>query len=122
MTCRAHPSVLATAVVGALLAALVLMSLIFMLLRAEAHDALPTSAQPLGWSYPISCCSGVDCRRVAIGDVREGPDGYVTLSGEVVSYGDKRIKDSPDGEFHWCTVGGTDTGRTLCLFVPPRGF
>ncbi len=35
---------------------------------------------------------------------------------------DARIKESPDGEFHWCSVGGSDAGATVCLFVPPRGF
>ncbi|WP_428141756.1 hypothetical protein [Bradyrhizobium sp.] len=92
------------------------------------HDALPTAAQPEGWSYPFSCCSGYDCR--SLGDGRseagerviEAADGYrFTTSTEVVPYSDRRVKDSPDGEFHWCTVHGKPDGKTICLFVPPRG-
>jgi len=82
-----------------------------------AHDA------PLGWSYPFACCSGIDCRQVAIADIEEGPEGYVIRgTGEVLPYGDRRLKDSPDGEFHWCSVAGANDGRTIYLFVPPRGF
>lgn len=93
---------------------------------AEAHDAMPTAAQPNGWAYPFSCCSGIDCREVSSGPdgvVRETPEGYVIAStGEVVAYTDKRIKDSPDGAFHWCSVAGKDDSRTICLFVPPRAY
>jgi hypothetical protein len=90
---------------------------------AGAHEAPPTGQQPVGWTYPWACCSGQDCGR-ADGDVTEGPDGYVIgHTGEVVPYGDRRVKDSPDGEFHWCAHrAGIDAGRTICLFVPPRGF
>ncbi len=85
------------------------------------HDA------PSGWAYPVECCSNLDCREVADADVREGPDGYVIpATGEVVPYGDARVKDSPDGRFHWCALGdGLSRPRetsTICLFVPPRGF
>lgn len=89
---------------------------------ADAHDALPTAAQPEGWSYPYSCCSGMDCRAVADKAVSERPDGYHVPSGEVVPMTDVRVKESPDGAFHWCTVAGTDEGRTICLFVPPRSY
>lgn len=87
------------------------------------HDAMPTAAQPLGWTYPWSCCSGNDCRR-ADGEVAERPEGYqIAETGEIVPYGDKRVKDSPDGEFHWCRhMTGQHAGKTICLFVPPRGF
>jgi hypothetical protein len=90
---------------------------------AYPHDALPTAQQPLGWKYPWSCCSSQDCRR-ADGEVKETANGYrIASTGEIVPYGDKRIKDSPDGEFHWCAhQAGVDKGRTICLFVPPRGF
>lgn len=91
---------------------------------AYPHDALPTAQQPLGWTYPWSCCSNQDCKQVSGDGVQERPGGYVIAStGEIVPYGDKRIKDSPDGEFHWCAhQAGVDKGRTICLFVPPRGF
>lgn len=84
---------------------------------AQAHDA------PSGWSYPYSCCSDQDCRPVPEAAVRETVDGYVIVaSGEVIPYADKRVRHSPDGEFHWCSVAGSVNGRTLCLFVPPRSF
>lgn len=95
---------------------------------ALTHDAIPTAAKPNGWNYPFSCCSGYDCREV--GDrsqskvkIEETPRGYrISSTGEIIGYSDKRIKDSPDGEFHWCSHGGRDTGGTICLFVPPRAF
>lgn len=89
---------------------------------ALAHDAIQTVQMPLGWKYPFSCCSDYDCRSVNDGTVKEKVEGYLMPSGEVIAYGDARVKDSPDGMFHWCTVAGEATGRTLCLFVPPRGF
>ncbi len=87
---------------------------------AYAHDALPTAAKPNGWSYPFSCCSGYDCREVS--SIKELPQGYQVPSGEIVSMTDSRVKDSPDGQFHWCSVQGRADGKTICLFVPPRGF
>ena len=86
-------------------------------ISANAHDA------PSGWSYPFSCCSGTDCRQIKTGSVREIADGYLILSsGEVVVYSDSRVRQSPDGEYHWCSNGGRDDGRTICLFVPPKMF
>jgi hypothetical protein len=90
---------------------------------AQAHDATPTASAPLGWTYPLSCCSNYDCKQVSNGSVSERPEGYVIETGEVVAYSDKRIRNSPDGEFHWCAhQAGVDAGRTICLFVPSRGF
>jgi hypothetical protein len=90
---------------------------------AGAHDAMPTAAQPNGWTYPFACCSGYDCRAVSDKAISERPEGYVINgTGEVVGYADARVKNSPDGEFHWCSVAGSNEGRTICLFVPPRGF
>ena len=80
---------------------------------ARAHDA------PSGWSYPFSCCSGYDCRPVSAKTISERPEGYVIAgTGEVVGYGDERIRSSPDDEYHWCSVAGMDDGKTICLFVP----
>ena len=60
----------------------------------------------------------------AIRAISEKPEGYVINgTGEVVAYADKRVKDSPDGEYHWCAhQAGLDAGHTICLFVPPKGF
>jgi hypothetical protein len=91
--------------------------------HALAHDALPTATQPQGWTYPFSCCSGYDCRQVQDQAIGERPEGYVIeATGEVLAYSDARLKHSPDGMFHWCSVAGASDGRTICLFVPPRSF
>ena len=90
---------------------------------AAAHDAKPTAARPQGWSYPFSCCSGYDCREVSSKAISEKPEGYVIKgTGEIVAYSDGRLKNSPDGEYHWCSVAGADDSRSICLFVPPRSY
>ena len=85
-----------------------------------AHEA------PKGWSYPFACCSDFDCRAVTAGrdgTVSERPEGFViNATGEVIPYRDSRVKHSPAGDFHWCSVAGKADGRTICLFVPPRSF
>ncbi|MCB1462707.1 MAG: hypothetical protein KDJ90_09870 [Nitratireductor sp.] len=84
---------------------------------AHAHDA------PSGWPYPQECCSGQDCRPLKASQVRPGYDGYlIHSSGEIVVYSDSRVRKSPDGGYHWCSNGGRDDGRTICLFVPEELF
>ena len=86
-------------------------------ISASAHDA------PSGWTYPLACCSGYDCREVDDADVVEGPKGYVIkVTGEVIPMTSRKVRPSPDGVFHWCSVAGKDDGATICLFVPPRGY
>lgn len=90
---------------------------------AGAHDAKPTPLQPNGWTYPLACCSDFDCREVADTEVIEGPQGYVIkVTGEVIPMTSRKVRPSPDGVFHWCSVAGKKDGRTICLFVPPRGY
>ena len=110
-------------IVSMSLATVTMVLLIGSLVAALAHDAPPTSKQPLGWTYPWQCCSGLDCKPMENG-ISERPEGYVVDStGEVIPYNDKRIKDSPDGLFHWCAhQAGLDKGKTICLFVPPRSY
>jgi hypothetical protein len=107
----------------AALAAAVALSLVATL-PARAHQATNAAGQPTGWDYPWSCCSNMDCKQVEARAISERPEGYVIQStGEVVAYADKRVKDSPDGEYHWCAhQAGLDAGHTICLFVPPKGF
>lgn len=84
---------------------------------AWGHDA------PSGWSYPLNCCSGYDCREVPEQAVSEQREGYeIIRTGEIIGYSDTRLKNSPDGHYHWCSNGGSDTGHTICLFVPPQSF
>lgn len=99
---------------------IMVMFLLLVLLSILLEDAASAHEAPTGWTYPPLCCGNGDCRQVE--NVPERPDGYHVMSGEVLAYGDYRIKDSPDGEFHWCSTAGSVTGNTICLFVPSRGF
>ena len=122
------------AFLGYALACAILASVI-MVRPARSHQA------PTGWSYPLSCCSGMDCGEVRGSLIEELPAGYrITLSpGDhqmilaltvyEVAYGDPRIKDAPDGVYHVCvgqqfaSASGPPTGgRLICFFVPPKGF
>lgn len=90
---------------------------------AHAHDAMPTAAAPQGWSYPFSCCAGYDCREVPADWVTAGRDGYtIVITGEVLGYQDTRLRDSPDGTTHWCSVAGANNSRTICLYLPPKAY
>lgn len=110
--------------VGAAIAAGAVGILLIATGQSWPHDALPTAAMPQGWKYPFSCCASYDCKEVADADVVEGSRGYeIRGTGELIPMSDKRVKDSPDGKFHWCAhQTGLDAGKTICLFVPPRGF
>jgi hypothetical protein len=53
----------------------------------------------------------------------EKPYFTITATGETIMPKDVRIKQSPDGDYHWCAhQAGLDAGHTICLFVPPKGF
>lgn len=86
----------------------------------------PSGQQPAGWTYPWSCCSGNDCKRVPTASVHETPGGYVVDGSKddaPIGYHDKRVKDSPDGDYHWCAhQSGPDKDHTICLFRPVKGF
>ena len=100
------------------LAALAAASASILASPVRAHEA------PTGWKYPWACCSNMDCKEIQSNAVSERPEGYVIQStGEVVAYADRRVRNSPDGEYHWCAhQAGLDAGHTICLFVPPKGF
>lgn len=92
-------------------------AMIAMPVSGHAHEA------PSGWTYPYACCSNKDCRQVPASLISERPEGYVIKpTGEVVAYSDHRVRMSPDGVYHWCSVAGIDSSRTICLFVPPKAF
>lgn len=119
-----HGSLLASCAVGVAIAGLALAIVAASAGKSFPHDAPPSAALPQGWSYPFACCANYDCREVADSDIVEGARGYeIRGTGELIPMSDKRIKDSPDGRFHWCAhQAGLDAGKTICLFVPPRGF
>lgn len=86
-------------------------------LSTAAHEAKS------GWSYPLECCSNKDCREVPAENITERTDGYVIAdTGERVGYSDPRVRNSPDGVYHWCSADGAKDSRTICLFVPPQSF
>jgi len=74
---------------------------------------------PSGWTYPLECCSNHDCYEISEKDIEEGPLGVKILAtGETWPY--DRLKYSPDGHYHRCSVGGKPDGFTYCLFFPPK--
>ena len=94
---------------------IVLIALLFAA-PAFAHDA------PFGWAYGAECCSMRDCWQEKDGAIEETRHGYrVVLTGELIAYGDKRIKRSKDQFFHRCTAAAVPTARqSICLYVPPK--
>lgn len=92
------------------------------LLLSALLALLPSIATAHDW-YPWECCSDNDCAPIDASTVRETRAGYfIEQNGETLSYSDKRVRVSPDGQTHLCTVGGMTKGKTLCLFRPPMGF
>ena len=91
-------------------------------LAVHAHKA------PSGWSYPVQCCSGIDCNEIPASTVKETPHGYqVTLKprdhvmvnapfSTVVPYAAAR--PAPDGAYHICLSPAL---KVLCFFAGPRG-
>lgn len=124
MALKRHGSLLASCAVGVAIAGFAAAILAASVGKTWPHDAKPTATLPQGWSYPFACCANYDCKEVADSDIVEGARGYeIRQTGELILPLDKRIKDSPDGHFHWCAhQAGLDAGKTICLFVPPRGF
>lgn len=86
--------------------ALVLLALDLVIGDAFGHD----------W-YPASCCSDRDCGPLSRDLVTETPAGYTLSTGEFIDR--KRVKFSPDGEFHICRFG--ETQQIICFFVPNNG-
>lgn len=101
----------------------------YLLGTAFAHQA------PTGWSYDSSCCNTTDCRQVLGPDdprdptkvrIRETRLGYVIekvgAEEELIEFGSKKIRESKDGFYHWCSHGGRDDTGSLCLYIPFRAY
>lgn len=94
------------------------------------------------WTYPLSCCSGKDCRAVPRSQVGKGPNGFsVTLhpgdhhlvtrnQSFLIPYGAESL--SGDGNFHICLqptdepteadgIGRSGRYHMNCFFAPPDG-
>ena len=82
----------------------------------------PRSADRLALRMGVLLQSGL--WQLASSEVEEGPVGYrIRLTGEIIPYSDARIKLSKDEFFHQCTPGGViDAIRSICLYVPDRGY
>jgi len=87
---------------------------------ARAHD----------W-YDPACCNGQDCQPVAFGRVTATPEGWRIVVGPgdhilakrkidtVVPFGDRRVRQSLDQDFHVCLSPLANT--LFCLYVPEFG-
>ena len=77
--------------------------------RASAHD----------W-YPVECCQELDCSPVEVSSVLSTEEGWLIVeSGELIGFGDKRLKQSPDTRFHICLESFWEVrSATRCLFIP----
>ena len=83
---------------------------------AGAHDA------PTGWSFDPACCSNRDCGEVPTDWISEERDGvHIKPTGEIIGYGDKRIRQSPDGMTYWCRPPGAPNPKTICVYLGGKG-
>jgi hypothetical protein len=85
------------------------------------------------WYERFPCCSGIDCRKLNIGEVTVTPEGYVVKEAgakqsRLIKFSDKKIRqitaDAPPeahSYFHICTAGGMLDGGLLCFYVPEGG-
>lgn len=91
-------------------------ALVLALIAAPAPAALAHQA-PSGWTYDAVCCSNRDCRPISASEVEATARGWrIKRTGAVVPF--SQARHSRDGAFHWCTVDGSDNGKTLCLYAP----
>lgn len=92
----------------------------FMIAVTNSHEAVKNGSI---WEYPISCCSGYDCRPVSKGiEFTISKGSFNFINGETLTVNAKKVKRSLDEDYHWCTVGGTDKGNTICFFVPDMSY
>lgn len=62
--------------------------------------------------YDPACCNDGDCAPDE--RVHEVKGGFEVPTGEVVPYGDRRLRQSLDKQFHWCHVNA----YTYCVYIP----
>jgi len=90
--------------------------------------AWASEANAHSW-YDPSCCSTTDCAPAPVGQVKATRDGWVVEippNGHpsvgaagwtgTFPYGDTRIKESQDSDFHVCIGVASQAG--FCLYVP----
>ena len=73
------------------------------------------------WAYERWCCDNRDCRPEH-GNVTAIDTGWlVEATGEVIKYGDSRIRMSQDGDFHRCVIREKTDDRGSLAAIPPQG-
>ena len=83
---------------------------------AAAHEA------PAGWTYGLECCSLNDCYQMTTTVTATRFGWLISETGELVPYGDGRLRVSRDEFFHRCAYNhGTDK-RAICLYVPTPAY
>lgn len=82
----------------------------------------PPDAQAHSW-YDGACCNEGDCYRTAQSEVQLSENGwFIRSTGEVIPFGDPRLKLSQDPFIHRCIfktaiLGGARAGDTRCLYI-----
>lgn len=74
--------------------------------------------------YEYECCSDYDCAPLEETKIEEKDGGWTLWDGRHVPYRDKRVKPSPDGQFHLCEQKwepNTADRKILCLYAPIGG-
>lgn len=72
--------------------------------------------------YDPECCRDRDCAPLADGAVVEDAAGFlIVATGRRIDRDSPKVRLSPDGRWHLCTLGGEPGGTVLCLYVPGRG-
>lgn len=96
-----------------------------------AAASLSFFAQPAlshDW-YPHQCCSGGDCYAISTSEIEALPDGSweVKATGEIFAGPNtdaaRKVKFSPDGQYHRCSFNHDRKATSICLFIPlPSGW
>ncbi len=74
-----------------------------------------SAAKGHSW-YSYDCCADHDCKPIEA--VTETDKGYAVM-GQLIPYGDKRLRVSQDAQFHVCQPFPP---AIQCLYVPGRSF
>jgi hypothetical protein len=98
------------------------------ILAAAALSFFAQPARSHDW-YPHQCCSGGDCYAISTSEVEALPDGSweVKATGEIFAGPNadatRKVKFSPDGQYHRCSFNHDRKATSICLFIPlPSGW
>jgi hypothetical protein len=92
---------------------------------ACAASVMFANATPAHEWYPYQCCSGGDCYSISKTDLEALPDGSweVKATGEIFAGPNggnsmRKVKFSPDGQYHRCSFNHDRKASSICLFIP----